>query len=414
MSELEIRPLRADEIDRFVSLSYYAFAGRTPDERVGDFVRRIRPERNVLVAVEDDEIVSQVMIYEFGVWIDGVRYSAGGLANVATIPEKARRGFAKHLLRASLAWMRQELDISVSTLYPTVYPLYHGLGWAPAGEAVRYVGPPTAFRPSALLPEEHGGRIERRLARIEDVELLEPVYRAFARPRSGYLDRPRWYWEDNVLRFRRSAPPRWLTLWYSPDDQLAGYLLYTLDGHPLGETSDAQLSIYELISLRPEGYRALLTFLSAHHLWRRVVLECGRDVPVPALVENPHLFEVQVPVSGRFLFRVVDLEKALGSRSGVPPSQAVDLALQVRDDAAPWNDGTWRVGWRTDRWVCERAPGRTPDASVDIATLSALFCGSIDVRQAIDIGALRATTDVRDGLRCLFTTVYPPHSRDHF
>ncbi len=414
MRELEIRPLQADEIDRFVNLSYYAFSGRTPDERSTDFIRRITPERNVLVALEDGEIVSQVMIYEFGVWIDGVRYPTGGLANVATVPEKARRGYAHRLLREALAWMRNELGLSVSTLYPTVYPLYHGLGWAPGGDAVRYSGPPAAFHPSALLPDDHGGRIERRLARVEDVELLEPIYRAFARSRSGYLDRPRWYWEDNVLRLRRSTPPRWLALWYDAETQLAGYLLYTLNGRPLGDTPDAELSVYELISLQPESYRALLTFLSAHHLWRRIVLDSGRDVPVQSLVQNPHLLDVQVPVSGHFLFRIVDLEKALCSRSSVPPSQAASLTLQVRDEAAPWNNGTWRIGWDADRWICERAEGRAPDASVDIATLSALFCGSIDVRQAMNIGALRATADAADGLRALLTTAYPPYSRDHF
>lgn len=414
MSELEIRPLRPEEIGRFVTLSYYAFAGRTPDERSGDFVRRVSADRNVLVAVENGEIVSQVMIYEFGVWINGVRYPSSGLANVATVPERARRGYATHLLRASLAWMRNELGVTLSTLYPTVYPLYHDLGWALAEDAYRYVGPPTAFRPSALLPEDRGGRIERRPAQLDDVDLLDPVYRAFCQPRSGYLDRPRWYWEEVVLRLRRTTPPRWLALWYAFDGQLAGYLLYTLDGRPLGNPPEAQLDVYELISLRPEGYHALLTFLASHHLWRKVVIDAGRDVPWRSMVANPHLLDGQVQPTQHFLLRIVDVPRAISSRKTTPPSAVGDVALQVRDEAAPWNDGVWLIGWRDGRWACESAPGRSPDASVDIATLSALFCGFTDVRQAVDVGALRATDPARSTLGALLATTYPPRSGDHF
>lgn len=414
MGDLEIRPLRPDEIDRFVTLSYYAFSGRTPDERSEDFVRRVNADRNVLVAVEDGEIVSQVMIYEFGVWVDGVRYPCGGLANVATVPEKARRGYANRLLRASLAWMRSELGVTISTLYPTVFPLYNGLGWALAEDAYLFAGPPEAFRPSALLPEDRGGRIERRQAWIDDVELLEPVYEAFARPRSGYMDRPRWYWEDNVLRLRRSTPPRWLALWYGSDGRLAGYLLYVLAGRPLGNPPEAELDVYELIALRPEGYHALLTFLASHHLWRKIVMDGGRDVPWRSLVANPHLLDGQVMSSRHFLLRIVDVQKAISSRSASPPSAVGDVALQVRDEAAPWNDGVWLIGWRDGRWTCEKKPGRAPDASVDVATLSALFCGFLDVRQAIDVGVLRATDDARSTLSALLTTTYPPRSGDHF
>lgn len=413
MSDLEIRPLRSDEIDRFTSLSYYAFSGRAPDERASDFGRRALPERNVLVAVEDGEIVSQVMIYEFGIWIDGVRFPTGGLAGVSTVPERARRGYASRLLKAALAWMRDELGLSVATLYASVFPLYNGLGWALAEDGLRYSGPPVAFRPSVHLPADPGGKVVRRLARPEDVDLLEPVYRAFAQPRAGYLDRPRWYWEDNVLRLQ-GPQPRWLGLWYGSDQQLAGYVAYTLGGPASNPRSDSDLHAYELVSLRPEGYHGLLTFLSAHHLWNKIDLPAGRDVPWASLVQNPHQLEAQAPLRDHFLLRLVDVQQAIRQRRVLSADAVGDLSLRIRDEVAPWNGGTWLIGQRNGGWICEAATDREPDAEVDVATLAALFAGFLKVREAVDVGLMRARESVRPTLEALFATAYPPRSCDSF
>jgi len=414
MSDIEIRPLRLTEIDQFTALSYYAFSGRTPDERAGDFGRRADPQRQALVLVEGGEITSQLLINDFGTWYDGVRFPAGGLSNVATVPEKARHGYADKLLRAALAWMRDELGMTLSTLYATVYPLYNGLGWALAEDGLRYSGPPTAFRPASHLPIDPGGRVVRRQARLDDVALLEPVYRVFAQPRSGYLDRPRWYWEDTVLRYESATRPRWLALWYGSDQRLAGYALYTLGGTPLSPRPESELRVYEVVSLRPEGYHALLTFLSAHHLWKQIQIDGGRDVPWRSLVANPHQLEAQADFGHRFLLRVVDVQRAIRQKAVLTQGPVPDAAVRVVDEAAPWNDGTWLIGQRGAAWTCEPSANREADATVDVATLAQLFTGFLPVRQAIDVGMLRAKDEARATLEALFATAHPPHSVDHF
>ncbi|HEY8883672.1 MAG TPA: GNAT family N-acetyltransferase, partial [Chloroflexota bacterium] len=224
MTDLEIRPLRPDEIERFVRLSHYSFAGRPLEQRRADFAGRVTP-RDVLVAFEDGEIVAQVMIYEFSYWLGGARYPTGGLANVVTAPEVARRGYASQMLRATLKWMRDELGQCLSTLYPTVYPLYQRLGWTLADDSQHISGLPAAFRPNPLLPTDPGSRLVRRVATAADVDLLAPVYEAFARERSCYLDRPRWWWEARVLHLIHEQPS-WLGLWYGSDGALAGYVVY--------------------------------------------------------------------------------------------------------------------------------------------------------------------------------------------
>lgn len=412
MSSLEIRPLRRDEVDRFAELSHYAFGGRPVGERIADFERRGRPDRNVLVLVEDGEIVSQVMIYEFGIWFGGVLYPAGGLANVATVPEKARRGYAGLLLRKTLEWLRNELGCSLCTLYATVHPLYSGLGWALAEDALRISGPPVAFRPSPLLPVDPGGTISRRLARREDVDVIEPVYRAFVRPRSGYVERPRWLWEDIVLRLGGVASPRWLALWHGADRAPGGYVTYTLEPPTPGGVGESRVQVYELVSLRPEGYRALLAFLSAHHLVQTVHLHGGRDVPWAALVADPHQLEAQAMLHG-FMLRIIDVARAIAARAPTA-AQVPDIVLRIRDEAASWNDGVWLIGQRDGCWACEPAKHREPDAAIDVASLASLFTGALSVQQAIEGGLLQASPSALATLGALFRTDFPPHSADFF
>lgn len=406
MPELEIRPLRPDEVDRFVELSYYAFNGRVPGERAADFGRRITPERNCLVAVEQAQIVSQVMIYDFEIWIDGVRYPTGGLANVATVPEQARHGHASRLLRATLAWMRDELGQCLSTLYPTMLPLYRGLGWALADDSLTLSGEPTAFRPSRGLPMDDGARIEHHAARVDDIEQLAPLYRRFAEERTGYLDRPRWYWEDMVLRVNRPEP-RWVATWRGSDGTLAGYVVYSLEKSP-----EISLSAYEVVAVRPEAYAGLLTYLSAHHLWNKVVIHAGRDVPWRSLIANPQLLDINVRDRANFMLRIVDLPAAFSRRAS--PADAGSVVLEVRDEAAPWNAGRWRLSPRDGHWSVEPAGDAAPDAAADIENLSALFAGFLPIPQALEVGALRADERSRPVLEVLFATRFPPTSRDHF
>lgn len=405
MSDPRIRPLRAEEVPQFVGLSFYAFNGRAPTERERDFSRRIRPERNCLVAAEGASIVSQVMIYEFSTWIDGALYPTGGLANVATVPEQTRQGHASALLRATIAWMRDELGQCLSMLYPTLFPLYRKLGWALADETLTVSGEPTAFRPADFLPRDPGGEIDRHQATADDVERLEPLYRAFVRERSGYLERPRWLWEDMVLRVS-SDDPRWVAVWRDGTGNPGGYVVYALQRSP-----EIQLHAQEVVATTSAAYAALLTFLSAHHLWNRVTINAGRDVPWRSLVANPQQLNVDVRDRHNFMLRVIDLPAALALRHASPRSKP--LVVEVRDEAAPWNDGTWRLDPSGGTWRAERVD-LPAAASTDIANFSALFDGFLTVPEALASGALRADASVRPTLEALFATRFPPTCRDHF
>jgi predicted acetyltransferase len=411
LSPINIRPLRPDEIEAFVALGGYAFAGQIPDEPSSFWDRDLDPELHVLVLTEDDEICSQVLIHPFHAWIEGVRYSMGGLANVATAPEHARRGFAARIVTASLAWMHEDLGCTGSLLYPTLLPLYAGLGWAHVHDAVHLEGPPDAFTPSPLLPRDRDGRIVRRYADLSDVPLLDALYRAFAVPRSCYLERPPPDWAKRAIRVDRSGRRPFLAVWSAGDGTPSGYLTYRLRTEPT-----RSLRVNELIATRPEALHGLLAFLAAHHLWEKVEVDGGRDVPWASLVANPHLLQARVPFSHQFMFRIVDLPGTFGSLPA--PVALPAVAIQVTDSAAPWNDGIWEIGpTQTEGgsfWSCRPSQAPAARASTDIATLSALHAGYLTVRQALDAGRLRAAPEALPTLEALLRRSYPPHGEDYF
>ncbi len=407
MTLLEIRPLRPDEIELFVQSCYYAFKGRSVEQRRLDFAGRVAPERNVLVAFENGELVAHVMIYEFATWIGGARYPTGGLANVVTAPERARRGYASQVLRETLRWMRDELGQCLSTLYPTVYPLYRGLGWSLADDTRHLAGPPAAFRPNHALPHDSGARLVRRLARPEDLDLIRPVYDRFVRERSGYLDRPRWWWEARVLRTWR-PDPSWLALWYGSDGELAGYVAYWFEG-PNG----TELTVYDVVALRPEAYQGILTFLASHNLVNEVRFTAGSDVPWRLLVANPHLLHQEIDDKATFMLRVVDFPRALALRPA-PVERLEPVRLRVIDADAPWNDGVWEIHAEGGHWHAVANGAAAPQAAADISTVSSLFSGIINVDEAIDAGLLAAPERARRALASVFHCPYRPTSRDHF
>jgi predicted acetyltransferase len=181
---------------------------------------------------------------------------------------------------------------------------------------------------------------------------------------------------------------------------------------------EPHLSVYELVAVRPEAYRGLLEFLAAHHLWDKIRFSGGGDVPWLHLIANPHEVQATVDSHHHVLVRVIDVPTAIRRRHTPAGSATPSIRLRVRDQAAPWNDGVWQIASRAgeDRaaWSCEPTDGEQADAELDIAAFSSLFFGYMSTRQAVDVGALKASDDAQTTLDTLLRTSYPPHSGDHF
>ena len=121
---------------------------------------------------------------------------------------------------------------------------------------------------------------------------------------------------------------------------------------------------------------------------RAATITAPSDTPLWSYLYH---WDVKTRVEPTFQARVVDVAAAMGSL--VRPQELADgatVTLQVSDEAAPWNNGTFEVAGDGDRLSCSPTLELgEPDVTLDIAAFSQGFWGFPS------LGALRIAGRVR-------------------
>jgi predicted acetyltransferase len=126
------------------------------------------------------------------------------------------------------------------------------------------------------------------------------------------------------------------------------------------------------------------------------------DDPLPWLVRDPRGVEVRVHDHG--WLRILDVAAALEARTY---RAALNLVLRI-DDALGFATGAWRLTVADGRAVVAPADAETPDAVLDVATLSALYLGGVSASQLRSAGRLDAAPEVAASIDDAFRPVQAP------
>ncbi|AUS95823.1 hypothetical protein CDQ84_06425 [Clostridium thermosuccinogenes] len=131
---LEIRSLKQEELEQWFDHCVYVFNN-------GEFSASYRqyfanhwyndPWRDldgILVAVENEKILSTVRIFFRKIYINGEKVSMGGIGEVSTRPEAQGRGLSTRLLQAAIKKM-EDKGIQVSMLAANIQDYYRKFGW---------------------------------------------------------------------------------------------------------------------------------------------------------------------------------------------------------------------------------------------------------------------------------------------
>jgi predicted acetyltransferase len=102
--------------------------------------------------------------------------------------------------------------------------------------------------------------------------------------------------------------------------------------------------------------------------------------------------------------RIVSIEGLSGIGSGAGAGEE-EIALEITDDACPWNTGTWT--FRASDGKLKVTPGGTPAASLQIQALAALVFTGSEPASFVYRGWGFVDSDTRDTLRSLFPPVSP-------
>lgn len=118
---IEIRALKPAEMEQWFDHCMYVFNGGTYSEGYRKYFMNHwyndawREIDSILVAVEDEKILSTVRVFRRKIYLKGYSIEMGGIGEVSTKPEHRSKGLSTKLLSLAIERM-EELDIKVSLL----------------------------------------------------------------------------------------------------------------------------------------------------------------------------------------------------------------------------------------------------------------------------------------------------------
>lgn len=348
-------------------------------------------------------------LYEDGVMLGGMRLldlsvnsfgtfvAAGGIGSVAVDLVHKKKKAARDMVIFALDQFAEQ-GAPLALLYPFRPDFYHqmGFGYGPKADLYR-------FSPAALPSFDGAGDVVYLTE--ADLPQLQDYYAAEAAARHGFCRRSEYEW-------------RTLLGWYSgrmvgyrKDGRIHGYLTFSFRPVHEGNFLKNDLRLGEWLWDGPEALAALASFLrrqadqvgrvqfathdpSFHFLLSDV--GNGSDNLIPSVYHEAHTSGVGL------MYRILSLEQFLAATPGRDfGGVTAEVALTVRDGFRPANAGEYRLrverGHAEMRRLGAQGPGSTGVSGVsgsgarvamgiDIAELSALLMGSVDVAGLYRVG----------------------------
>ena len=414
---VEIRQPRDEEIEDFVFAGAYAFnQDRRPEalQQSTEFTRAVYRREWLLGAYVDDRLAAGLRVLPHVMLLNGSALTLGAVSAVASLPEYRRQGNVSALLRHALSDMRDRGQF-LSALYTPHVPLYRRFGWEVASLGTRYSFKPKDVRLTRTAVPGHARRVGP-----DNWATLNALYEEYAAQRNGLIMRHEIWWREATLGGSRpgegriDSVPQDIAIWESDDGKPLGYVIYHTRTHqqPDRRFPESTLVVRELVTMDADAYAGLINYILSHDIHVRIEWFAPPDEPFLAVVDDPS--RVDVAAWPALMLRVVDLPKALTARGCLPAANEARLTLSVYDQAAPWNEGTWRIEAKEDRLMVEPASGGS-DIEMDASTLASLFNGYLSPFEAARAGLLHITNrSALTDAAVIFSVTHPPFCMDWF
>lgn len=345
---MEIRQLQREEFDAAIELSQYAFQLTMSPEDLEKLKKKFKPEQTWGI-FDGQGLNAKLTLLPLQVYIHGQVFKMGGIAGVATWPEKRRGGMVSRLLTHALKEMKSAGQ-SLSFLHPFSFAFYRKFGWETYIEYKKYVIPIDKF------PAKHKaeGIVKRD---IKDTFELNQVYQAYASRYNGTLVRDQEWWQERILNKNyRTA------VYYSEAGTPQGYALYKIE--------DKQLNCDELVYENETARRALWTYFANHDsmITQGKFIYMPADDNLPFLLDDPRIQQETVPY---FMGRIVDAAAFVEKYPFSAIGQETRLTLKLTDHYAPWNEGIWTLTINAEGKGClERVDTSNSDENTIAADLN--------------------------------------------
>ncbi|MFV2000392.1 MAG: GNAT family N-acetyltransferase [Acidimicrobiia bacterium] len=403
MCDIEIRPVEESEFAAFVVAFHEGFSDDIPDESLVERERRLFPLDRTLAAFDGTSVVGTFGGLELMLTVPGGRVAMEGTTIVTVFPTHRRMGLLRRMMSEHLEVAATRGD-PVAGLWASESDIYgrFGYGIATRSRSLTLDGPRIEFRDDTTI--ERVRRVPAENAQDE----LSALYESVARRTPGMLSRDDIFWRDHVLpdddQIRRGMTARRYVV-HDGDDGVDGYATYrqksgeTDDGHP-----DGSVSVIEVIADGPVARASLWSYLTRIDGCPKVrVWNAPLNDPVPMMVREPRRL-IYSSVYDALWIRILDVEAALGARHY---ERDGSLTFAVVDEFRTQTVGTYRIDVADGVSMCSRTDS-SPEISIDIDVLGALYLGGGDAYGYADAGRISGSPASVRSLHRLFRTDREP------
>lgn len=386
---MEIRQLQREEFEAAIGLSQYAFQFTMTPEDLEKAKKKFKPEQTWGI-FDGPDLNAKLTLLPLQVYIHGQVFDMGGIAGVATWPEKRRGGMVSRLLTHALEEMKTAGQ-SLSFLHPFSFAFYRKFGWETYTEYKKYVIPIDKF-PAKLKTE---GIVKRDIKNISE---LDQVYQSYASRYNGTLVRDKAWWQERILNENYRT-----VVYYTDASDPQGYALYKIE--------DKQLNCDELVYENETARRALWTYFANHDsmITQGKFIYVPADDNLPFLLDDPRIQQETVPY---FMGRIVDAVAFVERYPFEQIGEETSLTLHLTDRYAPWNEGVWRLTITTEGQghlarmdTCNLSENDTvADLELGIQSLTTLMLGYQQADNLFNWGRIEGSSESVAALKRVIPT----------
>jgi predicted acetyltransferase len=379
-----IRPVSAEELDAFYTVTMHAFQGSplTPEERQL-VLSHLEFDRS-LAAFDAATPVGTAAAYSFQLTVPGFQtLPAAGITWVSVLPSHRRQGVLRSLMRRQLADVRDRGE-PLAVLWASESVIYSRYGYGRAMWHADF----TLYRGEGALVKNAPADGGLRLRLVDPASVLPElakVYDAVLPSRPGFIARNESWWQRTVYDppDRRGGTSPLHCVLTEDDSGPRGYALYRAASRWDRDTSlpDGSLSVREMVGVDAAASAALAADLLSRDLTTEFRIG-GRPVDDPLLYQLADPRRARTRLRDALWVRIIDVPGALARRRYSAPA---DVVIEVRDELLPSNAGRWRLataGAAPDggglQATCVPAdPADAPDVVLDVTELGAAYLGGI-------------------------------------
>ena len=247
---VEIRAVRADEMDELNRIGGYAFAN---NEDLPEDEQTLVPEWTTCAFV-DGRLTASSAAYPFRMRFNGATASAAGVTAVSTYPEFRRQGLLRQIMAQGLHEQR-EREQSIAILWASMSAIYQRFGYGLGSTFVNYELDP----PYGALEDGSASTGSVSLcAKDEARPIMERLYVEHSRPRNLMLHRAPQMW-DARLRDRDKLKT-YVAIYRNDAGEPRGYVQYTTKWRSEERNEpgpNQELRVGVSVALDLEAYKAL-------------------------------------------------------------------------------------------------------------------------------------------------------------